>query len=58
MRKYFTWVMTLTISTYLIIAIALVILLTGCAEFQTKLDMMEQMNCQPPHNTLCAGWKV
>jgi hypothetical protein len=55
MRKYFTWVMSLTISTYLIIAIALVILLTGCSEFQTK---MEQMNCQPPHNTLCTGWKV
>ena len=32
--------------------------ITGCTEFQTKLDMMEQMNCQPPHNTLCAGWKV
>ena len=55
MRKYFTWVMLLTISTYLVIAIAIVILLTGCTEFQTK---MEQMNCKPPHNTLCAGWKV
>ena len=47
--------MSLTILTYLIIAIAIAILLTGCAEFQTKMD---QMNCQPPHNTLCAGWKV
>ena len=34
------------------------LLLPSCAEFQTKLDMMEQMNCKPPHNTLCAGWKV
>ena len=45
----------------LIIALQiLVVTLTGCAEFQTKIDMMEseQMNCKPPHNTLCAGWKV
>ena len=33
----------------------LVVMLSSCTEFQTK---MEQMNCQPPHNTLCAGWKV
>ena len=45
---------------YILIAIVCIILLlvTGCAEFQTKIEMMEQMNCQPPHNTLCAGWKV
>ena len=43
----------------IIISICLLIfLLVGCAEFQTKLEMMEQMNCKPPHNTLCAGWKV
>ena len=38
----------------------LLLLLPSCADFQTKLEMMqsEQMNCQPPHNTLCAGWKV
>ena len=36
----------------------LLLLLTACAEFQTKLDMMEQMNCKPPHDTLCAGWKI
>jgi outer membrane murein-binding lipoprotein Lpp len=37
------------------IVLILLLLLAGCAEFQTKMD---QMNCQPPHNTLCAGWKV
>ena len=60
MRKYFTWVILLTISTYLIIAIALAILLTGCAEFQTKVDMMksEQLTCTAEDMTLCAGWKV
>ena len=45
---------------YILIAIVCIILLlvTGCAEFQTKLEMMEQMNCKPPHDTLCAGWKL
>jgi len=43
---------------YLLLIVLL--LLTACAEFQTKLDMMhnEQLNCKPPHDTLCAGWKV
>ena len=52
--------MLLTISSYLIIAIALAILLTGCAEFQTKVDMMksEQLTCTAEDMTLCAGWKV
>jgi len=38
----------------------IVLLLTGCAEFQTKMDMMEegQLNCKPPETSLCAGWKV
>ena len=45
----------------LIIALQiLVIALTGCAEFQTKVDMMksEQLTCKPPETSLCAGWKV
>ena len=43
---------------YLLLIVLL--LLTACAEFQTKLDMMqsEQLTCRPPHDTLCAGWKV
>ena len=38
----------------------IVVLLAGCAEFQTKLDMMksEQNTCKPPDVSLCAGWKV
>ena len=40
------------------ILIVLLLIITGCAEFQTKLEMMEQMNCKPPHDTLCAGWKL
>jgi hypothetical protein len=38
----------------------IVTLLTGCAEFQTKIDMMkdEQMTCKLEDQTLCAGWKI
>ena len=58
--------MLLTVSTYLIIAIALVILLTGCTEFQTKVDEMriqisdDQLYCHPVTNfgNECAGWKT
>jgi len=40
--------------------ILLALVLTGCAEFQTKIDLMksEQMNCKPPEVSLCAGWKI
>jgi len=38
----------------------IVLLLTGCAEFQTKMEMMnsEQLTCRPPDVSLCAGWEV
>tara|TARA_R100001530_G_scaffold128521_1_gene98314 strand:- start:357 stop:509 length:153 start_codon:yes stop_codon:yes gene_type:complete len=45
----------------LIIVLQVVVtLLTGCAEFQTKVDMMksEQMTCSAEEESLCAGWKV
>ena len=45
----------------LIIVLQVVVtLLTGCAEFETKMDMMksEQLTCKPPETSLCAGWKV
>ena len=45
----------------LIIVLQVVVtLLTGCAEFQTKIDMMqnEQMSCALEEESLCAGWKV
>ena len=44
----------------IIVLQVMVTLLTGCAEFQTKLDMMksEQLTCKPPEVSLCAGWKV
>ena len=40
--------------------ILIILLLAGCAEFQTKIDMMksDQMGCRPPEVSLCAGWKV
>lgn len=45
----------------LIIVLQVVVtLLTGCAEFQTKVDMMqsEQLTCSAEDMTLCAGWKI
>ena len=45
----------------LIIVLQVVVtLLTGCTEFQTKVDMMksEQMTCAEEDQSLCAGWKV
>ena len=48
-----------TIALIIVLQVA-VTLLTGCAEFQTKMDMMknEQLTCRPPDVSLCAGWKV
>ena len=45
----------------LIIVLQLIVtLLTGCAEFQTKVDMMkdEQITCKLADQSLCAGWKI
>ena len=38
----------------------MVLLLSGCAEFETKLEMMkgEQLTCGPADSEMCAGWKV
>ena len=48
---------------YLIIVsiILLFFLVVGCAEFQTKIDLMkseQQITCAPVDASLCAGWKV
>ena len=42
------------------IVLILLLLVAGCTEFQTKMDMMqsEQLTCKPPEISLCAGWKV
>ena len=44
----------------IIVLQVIVTLLTGCTEFQTKVDMMksEQMTCAEEDQSLCAGWKV
>ena len=48
-----------TIALIIVLQVA-VTLLTGCAEFQTKVDMMqsEQLTCSAEEESLCAGWKV
>ena len=40
--------------------ILIVLLLTGCTEFQTKMEEMgaEQLTCGPADSEMCAGWKV
>ena len=42
------------------IALIMLLLLAGCSEFQTKIDMMksEQMSCSLEEQSLCAGWKI
>ena len=46
-----------TIALILILAVTL---LTGCAEFETKMEEMksEQITCKLEDQTLCAGWKI
>jgi hypothetical protein len=38
----------------------IVSLLSGCAEFETKMDEMrnQQLTCSPADSNMCAGWKV
>jgi len=40
--------------------ILLALVLTGCAEFETKMEEMrnQQMTCAEEEQSLCAGWKV
>ena len=40
--------------------ILLLLLLSSCTEFHTKMDMMqnEQMSYSLEEESLCAGWKV
>ena len=44
----------------IIVLQVIVTLLTGCTEFQTKVDMMksEQLTCSAEEESLCVGWKV
>jgi hypothetical protein len=53
MRKYFSWIMFFTGSIYLIIAIALAILLTGCSVMQNKMDELNGLTCAPPVHSVC-----
>jgi|TARA_R100000951_G_scaffold72168_1_gene60878 hypothetical protein len=38
----------------------ILMLLTGCAEFQTKIDMHkdERLICKAEDMTLCKGWRT
>ena len=47
--------MTFLRARYWLIIFALVFL-TGCAEFETKLEQQQQLNCEPAESDGCAGW--
>ena len=40
--------------------ILILLLLTGCAQFETKIEEMrnQQLTCSPADSSMCAGWKV
>ena len=44
--------------TLALILVLTVYLLAGGAEFETKMEEMNQLTCKPPEASLCAGWKV
>jgi hypothetical protein len=44
--------------TLIIILQLIVTLLTGCAEFETKLEEMNQLKCRPADSSMCAGWET
>jgi len=46
--------------TLIIVLQLIVTLLTGCSQFETKMEEMkgEQLTCQLEDQTLCAGWKI
>ena len=44
--------------TLIIILQLIVTLLTGCAEFETKLEEMNQLTCRPADSSMCAGWET
>ena len=36
----------------------IVTLLTGCAEFETKMEEMNRLTCSPVDSSMCAGWET
>jgi|TARA_R100001530_G_scaffold1543_1_gene2804 hypothetical protein len=66
MRKLFTWMIRLTILGYIFTGLMVVSVLTGCAEFQAKIEQQslipdrvpDQLTCTPvtDFGNECAGW--
>ena len=42
----------------IIVLQVMVTLLTGCSEFETKIEEMNQLTCKPVDSEMCAGWKL
>ena len=43
--------------TLIIVLQLIVTLLTGCSEFETKIEEMNQLQCQPVDSSGCAGFQ-
>ena len=38
------------------ISLILLLLLAGCAEFETKIEEMNKLKCKPADMSECIGW--
>ena len=40
------------------IALTLLLLLAGCAEFEAKVEEMNKLKCKPADVSECTGWEI
>ena len=41
----------------IIVLQVMVTLLTGCSEFEAKIEEMNKLNCKPADSSMCNGWE-
>jgi len=44
--------------TIALVLVLSVYLLAGCAEFEAKVEEMNQLKCRPADSSMCVGWEV
>ena len=44
--------------TIALVLVLSVYLLAGCAEFETKMEEMNQVTCSLEDSSMCVGWEV
>ena len=52
MKKYFKWVIRFTIGSYLLIGIGVVMVLSGCSQFEEKLNNQQYYMCDKSESLL------